>query len=59
MVRDRAHVADADVDALRAAGFDDGEIVEILAHVGLNLFTNDVNVALDVPVDFPAVAFVD
>lgn len=59
VVRDRAHVADADVDALRAAGFDDGEIVEILAHVGLNLFTNDVNVALDVPVDFPAVAFVD
>ena len=41
--------------ALRQAGFDDGAIVEILAHVALNLFTNYVNVALDVPLDFPAV----
>jgi hypothetical protein len=29
--------------------------VEILAHVALNLLTNYVNVALQVPVDFPAV----
>ena len=41
--------------ALRAAGFDDQDIVEILAHVALNLFTNYVNVAFDVPLDFPAV----
>lgn len=27
----------------------------MIAHVALNLFTNYVNVALDVPVDFPAV----
>lgn len=51
----RADIAAADVDALRAAGFDDGEVVEIIAHVALNLFTNYVNVALDVPVDFPGV----
>jgi hypothetical protein len=30
-------------------------VVEIIAHVALNLFTNYVNVALDVPVDFPVV----
>jgi alkylhydroperoxidase family enzyme len=40
---------------LRKAGFDDEAIMEILAHVALNLFTNYVNVAFDVPVDFPAV----
>jgi alkylhydroperoxidase family enzyme len=40
---------------MRAAGFDDGQIVELLAHVALNLFTNYVNIALDVPVDFPVV----
>jgi alkylhydroperoxidase family enzyme len=40
---------------MRAAGFDDGQIVEVLAHVALNLFTNYVNVALAVPVDFPGV----
>ena len=33
----------------------DEQIVEIVAHVALNLFTNYVNVALAVPVDFPGV----
>ena len=55
LVNDRGQVGDADVQALRAVGFDDEEIVEILAHVALNLFTNYVNVAFAVPVDFPAV----
>lgn len=55
VVENRAAVAEADVAVLRQAGFDDGAIVEILAHVALNLFTNYVNVALDVPLDFPAV----
>lgn len=56
VVEQRAQIADGDVQALRAAGFDDEQIVEILAHVALNLFTNYVNVAFDVPVDFPKVA---
>ncbi len=55
LVNDRGQVGDADVQALRSVGFNDEEIVEILAHVALNLFTNYVNVALAVPVDFPAV----
>ncbi|MBB3224983.1 carboxymuconolactone decarboxylase family protein [Pseudoduganella umbonata] len=55
VVRNRAKVDAAEVDALREAGFDDGQIVEIVAHVALNLFTNYVNVALAVPVDFPQV----
>ncbi|AWV08650.1 carboxymuconolactone decarboxylase family protein [Marilutibacter maris] len=56
VVERRAQVDDADVQALRDAGFDDEAIVEILAHVALNLFTNYVNVAFDVPLDFPQVA---
>lgn len=55
LVNDRGQVGEADVQALRAAGFDDEHIVEIVAHVALNLFTNYVNVAFAVPVDFPAV----
>ena len=55
VVRDRAAVTQSDVAALKAAGFDDEGVVEIIAHVALNLFTNYVNVALDVPVDFPGV----
>jgi len=55
VVENRAHIGTADLDAVRRAGFDDEEIVEIIAHVALNLFTNYVNVALDVDVDFPSV----
>jgi uncharacterized peroxidase-related enzyme len=55
VVETRAHIQDADISALRSAGFNDEEIVEIIAHVALNLFTNYINVALQVPVDFPAV----
>jgi uncharacterized peroxidase-related enzyme len=55
VVENRGAVTAANVQSLRAAGFDDGAIVEILAHVALNLFTNYVNVAFDVPVDFPGV----
>ncbi|MEU8380906.1 carboxymuconolactone decarboxylase family protein [Streptosporangium sp. NPDC048865] len=56
LVENRAQVTDSDVEALRTAGFDDEEIVELVAHVALNLFTNYVNVALEVPLDFPKVA---
>jgi alkylhydroperoxidase family enzyme len=56
VVRERGHVAGAEVDALKAAGFDDEGVAELLAHVALNLFTTYVNVALDVPADFPGVA---
>jgi uncharacterized peroxidase-related enzyme len=55
LVNQRGQVADAEVRALREAGFGDEQIVELVAHVALNLFTNYVNVALAVPVDFPAV----
>lgn len=56
VVDQRAQLTDADVATLRGHGFDDGQIVELLAHVALNLFTNYINVALDVPVDFPRIA---
>jgi len=55
VVDNRAQIGDEDVAALRDAGFDDEAIVEIMAHVALNLFTNYVNVAFKVPVDFPSV----
>ncbi len=56
IVEQRAALSQADIEAVRAAGFNDGEIVEIMAHVALNLFTNYVNVAFNVPVDFPKIA---
>lgn len=55
LVNERGQVSAADVQALREHGLGDEHIVEIVAHVALNLFTNYVNVALAVPVDFPSV----
>lgn len=55
LVNERGQVSESDVLALRSVGFDDEAVVEVIAHVALNLFTNYVNVALAVPVDFPAI----
>ncbi|MES3021097.1 MAG: carboxymuconolactone decarboxylase family protein [Pseudomonadota bacterium] len=55
LVAERGRVGASDIEALRAAGYSNEEVVEIVAHVALNLFTNYVNVAFDVPVDFPSV----
>ncbi|MBI3727498.1 MAG: carboxymuconolactone decarboxylase family protein [Burkholderiales bacterium] len=55
VVRQRAQISKEDVEALRLQGYDDEHIVEIMAHVALNLYTNYINVALDVPLDFPKV----
>lgn len=51
----RGKVADADLDAVRAAGYDDGQIVEIVQHVALNVWTNYLNNVAGTEVDFPAV----
>ncbi len=57
LVEERGNVGAADIASLRNAGFSDEAIVEIVAHVALNLFTNYVNIAFDTPVDFPSVKF--
>ncbi len=55
IVRNRGHVADADVAAVKAAGFDDAQVVEIVAHVALNILTNYLNGVLGTDIDFPVV----
>lgn len=56
LVDRRGQVDAADIDRLRQHGWSDSQIVETIAQVALNLFTNYINIALEVPVDFPAVA---
>lgn len=56
LVRDRGQVSDADVSAVKLAGYGEGEIVEIVAHVALNTLTNYLNEAFDTPIDFPVVS---
>mgnify|MGYP002777388980 FL=1 len=56
LVDARGAASASDVAAVRSAGFSDEEIVELIAHTALNLYTNYINIALDVPVDFEPVA---
>jgi uncharacterized peroxidase-related enzyme len=51
----RGAVSDADLGAVRAAGYSDAEIVEIVAHVALNTLTNYINEVFKTDVDFPVV----
>ena len=53
----KGQVSESDLDAVRKAGFSDGEVAEIIAHVALNVFTNYFNIATDVDIDFPKVSY--
>ncbi|MCZ4315800.1 carboxymuconolactone decarboxylase family protein [Comamonadaceae bacterium G21597-S1] len=53
IVRERGHVSDADVQAVRMAGYDDAQIVEIVQHVALNTWTNYINEVAGTEIDFP------
>jgi uncharacterized peroxidase-related enzyme len=54
VVQNRGVVNDGEVEQLRAAGYTDGQIAEIVAHVALNIFTNYFNHVAGTEVDFPA-----
>lgn len=56
IVVNRGNVTDQDLAATRAQGVTDGEIVEVVANVALNILTNYVNHVARTVVDFPAVA---
>ncbi|MEO5692428.1 MAG: pyridoxamine 5'-phosphate oxidase family protein [Usitatibacter sp.] len=52
VARERGHVADSDLQAVRLAGYDDAQIIEIVLHVALNTWTNYVNEVAGTEVDF-------
>lgn len=55
VVRRRGHVSDDDVRAIKAAEYDDAQIVEIVLHVALNTWTNYLNSVAETTIDFPVV----
>jgi uncharacterized peroxidase-related enzyme len=55
VVADRGRVSNAELAQVRAAGFGDAEITEIVATVAANIFTNYFNHIADTEVDFPLV----
>lgn len=55
IVTERGWVSDDDVKSVRAAGANDAEIVETVASVALNIFTNYFNHVAGTEIDFPEV----
>jgi uncharacterized peroxidase-related enzyme len=51
----RGRVDDADLEEVRRAGYDDGQVVELVANVVLNVFTNYLNQIAETEIDFPVV----
>lgn len=49
----RGHISDADLNAVKSAGYSQAEIVEIVLHVSLNTLTNYINEVAQTEIDFP------
>jgi len=56
LVIERGEVDDRTLARIRAAGYSDGEITEIVANVAINIFTNYFNHVARTEVDFPRVS---
>jgi uncharacterized peroxidase-related enzyme len=51
----RGKVSDADIAAVRLAGFSEAQVIEIVASVALNVLTNYINNVAETDIDFPVV----
>ena len=56
IVQERGRVSDAQLQAVRDAGYSESDIVEIVAHVAANIFTNYFNNLAGTVIDFPKVS---
>lgn len=56
IARERGQVSDADLAAVKLAGYSDAQLLEVIMHVAINTFTNYVNEVLGTEIDFPVVA---
>jgi alkylhydroperoxidase AhpD family core domain len=55
LVAKKGRVSADDVETVKAAGYTDGAVGEIVAHVALNIFTNYFNNTANTAIDFPVV----
>ncbi|MFZ5592828.1 MAG: carboxymuconolactone decarboxylase family protein [Pseudomonadota bacterium] len=49
------HVSDDELHAVKVAGYNDAQVIEIVLHVALNTWTNYINSVADTDIDFPVV----
>ena len=55
IVEHRGRVSDADLQAVRSSGYDDGAIADIIAVTCINIFSNYFNLVAGTEVDFPLI----
>jgi alkylhydroperoxidase family enzyme len=51
----RGRVSDVDLKAVKAAGYSEPAVIEIVLNVAFNIWTNYVNTVADTEIDFPVV----
>ena len=56
VTRERGHVSEDDLRAVKLAGYDDAQVIEIVMHVALNTWTNYINEVAKTEIDFPVIA---
>ncbi|GJM02608.1 MAG: alkyl hydroperoxide reductase AhpD [Rhodomicrobium sp.] len=55
VLNERGHINNEDLNEVRAAGYSNEEIIEIVQHVALNVWTNFINEVAQTEIDFPVV----
>jgi len=55
VVHEHGHVTEDDINAVKSAGYDDAQVIEIVLHVALNTWTNYINQVAKTDSDFPVV----
>lgn len=55
IVEKRGRISSAELQAVRAAGFGEAEVVEIIANTAANIFTNYFNHIAETEIDFPVI----
>ena len=55
LARNRGAICDGDLRALKAAGYDDEQIIEIVLHAGLNTLAGFINKVFEPDLDFPLI----
>lgn len=56
LIEHKGEVTTGEIQAMRNAGYNESDIVEVITHVGLNFLTNLLGKASRVEIDFPKVA---
>jgi len=53
VVLQRGRIRDTELRAVRSAGISEAELIEVMANIALNVFTNYLNIVSKTEVDFP------